>query len=198
MILKPDINTKGQFLFKCSKTDNLINDMILFWNENEENKILEIRKKCIGYVIQTGGLLPFFSVFQNIELVCRLNGLPTKDNRIENIARILGLNKLLLKKPKELSGGERQRTAIARAIIHKPAVVLADEPTGSVDSDRGKTIINEFKNLALKNQTCVIIATHNLKLVKDITDSIYTFHLENFGSSSGQNTTVSTLQIKKN
>jgi putative ABC transport system ATP-binding protein len=143
--------------------------------------------------LQTGGLLPFLSVHQNIELACRLKGVDGAASRINKIAFTLGIENQLGKKPQYLSGGERQRAAIARAMIHQPAVVLADEPTAAVDSDRAAGILEEFKQLAAENKTAIVMATHNYDLVQKAADQVATFKVRHF-SENGVKKTLSTLE----
>ena len=140
LVARPAEDSVGIFNFAGSLVNQKVNDIIHFWQKRGEHRIAQLRKRYIGYVLQTGGLLPFLSVYQNIELACRLKGIDGAGNRIISIAFTLGIENQLNKKPQYLSGGERQRAAIARAMVHRPTVVLADEPTAAVDSERAKRI----------------------------------------------------------
>jgi putative ABC transport system ATP-binding protein len=137
-----------------------------------------IRKSSIGYVLQSGGLLPFLSVKDNILLPSRLNALPGATRRALALARVLGIEDQLGKKPMHLSGGQRQRVAIARAIAHGPAVVLADEPTAAVDELTAKDIMDTFKELARKMGITIILVTHSRDLAASTADRLFTFQIK--------------------
>ena len=193
LVARPDEGPFGIFNFACSPVDHEVHDIIHFWQKRGENTVAQLRRRYIGYVLQTGGLLPFLSVRLNIELACRLKGIDRAGSRINKIASTLGIENQLAKKPQYLSGGERQRAAIARAMIHQPSVVLADEPTAAVDSDRAARILEEFKQLATENKTAIVMATHNYDLVKKTADQVATFNVRHF-SENGVKKTLSTLE----
>lgn len=136
-----------------------------------------IRRELLGYVLQSGGLLEFLSVRQNILLSAKLKGgIRSRRSRLQDLATRLGIADQLSKKPGYLSGGQRQRASIARALIHEPVVILADEPTASVDQVTAKTIVQELKLLASNKGVSVIMVTHDTQLVKPpISDRVYTF-----------------------
>ena len=192
LVARPDEGPFGSFNFSCSTVDSKVYDIIQSWQKRGENTVAQLRRRCIGYVLQTGGLLPFLSVRQNIELACRLKGIDGAAGRVNKIACSLGIENQLGKKPQYLSGGERQRAAIARAMIHRPAVVLADEPTAAVDSDRAVGILDEFKQLAAENKTAIVMATHNYGLVEKIATQVATFKVRHY-SENGVKKTLSTL-----
>jgi putative ABC transport system ATP-binding protein len=193
LVARPDEGAFGIFNFTCSAVDHKAYDIIHFWQKRGENEVAQLRRRYIGYVLQTGGLLPFLSVHQNIELACRLKGIDRAGSHINKIAATLGIENQLGKKPQYLSGGERQRAAIARAMIHQPSVVLADEPTAAVDSDRAERILKEFKQLAAENKTAIVMATHNYDLVEKTADQVATFNIRHF-SENGVKKTLSTLE----
>jgi len=133
-----------------------------------QNLKTEIRRKSIGYIFQNNQLLEDFNVLENIAFPLILNG--ESFNQAKNKSLIL-LEKLGLKnkksiKPGLLSGGEQQRIAIARALIKKPVLLLADEPTGSLDKNNSSVVMDLILNLSKKNKTISIIATHNLEIIK--------------------------------
>jgi putative ABC transport system ATP-binding protein len=191
-VSSPDKSKGGIFHFKHSPNNEEGTDILNLWHKNEERPISHLRKRYIGYVMQTGGLLPFLSLGLNIGLPCKLNGMIAYDKRIREITSALGIENQLDKKPQYLSGGERQRAAIARALIHEPVVVLADEPTAAVDTNRAKSIIREFQTLAEKNSVAIIIATHNQHLINNLANRVFTFNL-NQASENGIEKTFSTL-----
>ncbi len=133
----------------------------------DESHLAQVRGKKIGFVFQTFNLIPTLTALENISLPMIFQGLE-KDERLERAERILEDVKLTHRKnhlPKELSGGERQRVAIGRALANNPEVILADEPTGNLDSKTGLEIIKLLINLNKKGRT-IILVTHDLNLIK--------------------------------
>lgn len=141
--------------------------------------LARIRRHHLGYILQNGGLMPFLTVGSNLLLPKAINQrhAATRHESAEIVSR-LGLVEHLGKKPAHLSGGQRQRAAIARAVIQRPEVILADEPTGSVDKITAGRIRDLLLECARERNIAVIIVTHDLKLVEDSADRIYTFRLE--------------------
>ena len=133
-----------------------------------QNLKTEIRRKFIGYIFQNNQLLEDFNVLENIAFPLILNG--ESFNQAKNKSLILleklGLTNKRSIKPGLLSGGEQQRIAIARALIKKPVLLLADEPTGSLDKNNSSIVMDLILNLSKKNKTISIIATHNLEIIK--------------------------------
>ncbi len=133
----------------------------------DESHLAQVRGKKIGFVFQTFNLIPTLTSLENIALPMLFQGLE-KDERIERAEKILNDVKLMHRKnhlPKELSGGERQRVAIGRALANNPEVILADEPTGNLDSKTGIEIIKLLIDLNKEGRT-IILVTHDLSLVK--------------------------------
>ncbi len=143
----------------------------------EEEKAL-LRQHYLGYVLQSGGLLPFLTVRENIELPGRLAGTPACRERCSSLARSLGIFGQLSKKPQDLSGGQRQRAAIARSLIHNPAILLADEPTAAVDRPNAVEIRDQFTALVRQNSVAVLMVTHDRELVLPVIDRLLGFELE--------------------
>ncbi len=131
------------------------------------NKLAEIRNKKIGFVFQTFNLLPNMNVLENVCLPLLYAGMSKKvrKKRAEKVLDEVGLLKRLKHKPAELSGGERQRTAIARALVNNPSIILADEPTGNLDSVSGSSIMNIF-NYLYKNGNTIIVVTHDSNIAE--------------------------------
>ncbi|MEW6571311.1 MAG: ABC transporter ATP-binding protein [Nitrospirota bacterium] len=117
------------------------------------------RRKEIGFIFQFFNLLPNITVFENISLPLLLNGM-VDDKRVYEFIRRVGLTGKEHEYPYRLSGGEQQRIAIARALIHDPAIILADEPTGSLDSETGTIIMELIEQLAKETRKTVILVTH--------------------------------------
>jgi putative ABC transport system ATP-binding protein len=121
-----------------------------------------VRRKKIGYVFQRFNLLPNISAWDNIELAKRINGNGhLNSNGASQIINMLGLSDKIRFRPTELSGGEQQRVAIARAVINHPAIILADEPTGSLDSRNSRAVLRILQELNEKFQQTIIMITHD-------------------------------------
>ena len=133
----------------------------------DENALTEIRRTTIGFIFQSFGLLPLLSAFENVELPLRISGVDYNErfNRTKEALDIVGLNPRSNHRPYELSGGEQQRVSIARAIVTKPAIILADEPTGELDSTNAKSIFGLFKDMVLEQGMTIIAATHDSSLL---------------------------------
>ena len=118
------------------------------------------RRRNIGFVFQQYNLIPVINVYENIVLPLRLDGTEIDETLLEDIVRTLKIEKTLENLPEELSGGQQQRTAIARALMVKPAVLLCDEPTGNLDSVTSMEVISLLKTCAARFHQTVIIVTH--------------------------------------
>lgn len=127
----------------------------------DEDELAALRNKKIGFVFQTFNLLPRFDVLRNVELPLIYAGVPQKERRERAtvLLRRVGLEHRLYYKPPNISGGEQQRVAIARALVNDPAVILADEPTGNLDSRRSHEIMAIFQELHAEGRTIVMV-TH--------------------------------------
>lgn len=132
---------------------------------NEKRRV-KLRREKIGFTFQANNLIPFLTARENVELMLRLNGRADKAGRgrTEEILSRLGLSERLHNLPAQLSGGQQQRVAIARALIHNPTVVLADEPTASLDTERAYQVVETFANLIHENNRAGIIVTHDLRM----------------------------------
>ena len=133
----------------------------------KENQLAKIRREKIGFVFQKYNLIPTLNALENVALSMSFASVKTK-LRIEQAKKLLdmvGLSKRMLHKPSELSGGEQQRVAIARALSNNPSIILADEPTGNVDTKSGDKIMNILEDINDKGET-VIIVTHDPNVAK--------------------------------
>ena len=127
----------------------------------EDNQLAEIRNKEIGFVFQTFNLLPRYTAFENVMLPLVYAGIPKADRfiRAEEVMESVGLSDRSNHKPNELSGGQKQRVAVARALVNTPSIILADEPTGNLDSKTSVDIMNLFDDIHKKGNT-IILVTH--------------------------------------
>ncbi|MFZ8864872.1 MAG: ABC transporter ATP-binding protein [Rickettsiales bacterium] len=133
-----------------------------------------LRLKNIGFIYQFHHLMPEFTALENVIMPLLINKVKLKDalEQGKEILAELGLAKQFNKRPSKLSGGEKQRVAIARGMIHKPDILLADEPTGNLDPVNAHKIFELFLKQVIKNQQTTIIVTHNLELAKKLSKTI--------------------------
>ncbi len=131
-----------------------------------EERRSELRLSRLGFVFQFGDLVPELSVVENVELPLRLNGERTTTARSRAMEMLdrLGVADEAHKRLSQVSGGQGQRTAVARALVHEPAVVLADEPTGSLDTLTGELVLEALVSAARKQRTAVLMVTHDLRV----------------------------------
>lgn len=132
-----------------------------------ENRLNNVRNKEIGFIFQNYQLISTYNIMQNITIPLIVRGMTTKEaeEKCMDTIRLLGLDHRLKHKPSELSGGQKQRVSIARALVGEPAVLLADEPTGALDSSSGKDVLKLFKDLNDMGHTIVMI-THDMNVAK--------------------------------
>jgi putative ABC transport system ATP-binding protein len=132
-----------------------------------DHALIRYRAKRIGFVFQSYNLVPNLSAIENVMLPMEFAGVPKKERaaRAKQLLEEVGLNEdKQQRKPGRLSGGEQQRVAIARALANKPKLILADEPTGNLDSQTGKMIFNLLHDLAKSEATTIIVVTHDLSI----------------------------------
>jgi putative ABC transport system ATP-binding protein len=131
-----------------------------------EEKRVVLRREKIGFTFQANNLIPYLTAQENVEFMLQLNGKRDKTGRVrsQEILARLGLGERLKNLPAQMSGGQQQRVAIARALIHNPTVVLADEPTASLDTERAYQVVQTFAALIHENQRAGIMVTHDLRM----------------------------------
>ena len=136
-------------------------------HEMEEKELNDVRNREIGFIFQNYQLIPTYNILQNIIMPLVVRGMRSKEaeERCMDTIRLLGIDHRLLHKPAELSGGQKQRASIARALVGNPVLLLADEPTGALDSSSGKEVLKLFEKLNDMGNTIVMI-THDLNVAR--------------------------------
>lgn len=139
----------------------------------DDDRRTRMRRESLGFVFQFFHLLPAFSALENVELPLLLAGTPRREawERARRMLEKTGLGDRLRHLPAQLSGGEQQRTALARALVHRPRLVLADEPTGNLDSASGAAVLDLLRRLAAEGEASVIMATHSREAA-DVGDTV--------------------------
>ena len=134
----------------------------------KESARTRFRGRYIGFSFQANNLVPYLNALENVELMLRLNGKMNRANRTRarDLLERLGLGDRLKNRPGQLSGGQQQRVAIARALIHEPEVVLADEPTASLDTERANQVVQTFAELIHEQNRAGIMVTHDLRMCR--------------------------------
>lgn len=142
----------------------------------KEKALMKVRRK-IGYIFQAHNLLDSLTLHQNVQMALQLGGVKSRDgkDRIATVLQRVGLAEHEHKYPRELSGGQKQRAGIARALVNRPQIVLADEPTASLDKQSGRDVVELIQELAREDGSAVILVTHDNRIL-DVADRI--LHLE--------------------
>ena len=158
-----DEATKGQILFNQK-------DLLLL-SEKEKAKL---RKEEIGFIFQNYNLIESLTIKNNILFSPRLNKVnqQTQLERLRELTKMLNIEEIIDKYPSQCSGGQQQRAAIARALINEPKIIFADEPTGNLDVETGKAIVELLHNIC-ESGSSVVMTTHNLQLLKDYPGRVY-------------------------
>lgn len=141
------------------------------FSEEKEKKRAKIRFKEIGFILQASNLIPFLTVKKQLKLVDKINRSNQKD-KANTLFDQLGVTKLENKYPQDLSGGERQRIAIARALYNDPSIILADEPTASLDSEKAFEVVKILAKEAKDKNKAIMMVTHDTRLI-DFCDKVY-------------------------
>ena len=142
-----------------------INDIDIY--KLNDDKLAIFRRQNVGIIYQFYNLLPILNVEENISLPCDLDGKKVEQERLDTLVKILGLENRKTHLPNQLSGGQQQRVAIGRSLINNPAIVLADESTGNLDSKAGNEIISLLKKSNKELGQTIIMITHNLEIAKE-------------------------------
>ncbi|MDC2829609.1 ABC transporter ATP-binding protein [Limosilactobacillus mucosae] len=176
LVLGPSGSGKSTFLTIAGGLQRPTSGQVLIDGQDisqfSEKQRDEIRLNQIGFVLQSYNLLSYLSVADQFALVDRVHKGNLSSERLEKLLQELGIDQLVNKYPDELSGGQNQRVAIARALYTDPAIILADEPTAALDSERVKVVGRLMKEMAKRYDKAVVVVTHDLRL-KDFADRIY-------------------------
>lgn len=176
LVLGPSGSGKSTFLTIAGGLQRPTSGQVLIDGQDisrfSEKQRDEIRLNQIGFVLQSYNLLSYLSVADQFALVDRVHKGNLSPDRLEKLLQELGIDQLVNKFPDELSGGQNQRVAIARALYIDPAIILADEPTAALDSERVKVVGRLMKEMAKQYDKAVVVVTHDLRL-KDFADRIY-------------------------
>lgn len=135
-------------------------------SELKDDKMAIFKRRQIGLIYQFYNLIPILNVEDNISLPINLDNREANKDHLTTVIRQLGLENKRGKFPYQLSGGEQQRVAVARALINNPAIILADEPTGNLNTEESERVINLLKQASKEHKKTIIMITHNLKLAK--------------------------------
>jgi putative ABC transport system ATP-binding protein len=140
----------------------------------DDDKRTEVRRKDIGFIFQAYALMPLLSAYENVELSLRMANIPRAEwkSRVTSCLDLVGLSKRMHHRPYELSGGEQQRVAIAKAIAHRPSLLLADEPTAELDSQMAAQVMQVFKEIVASENVTICMTTHD-PTIMEVADHVY-------------------------
>lgn len=152
MVSMIDSLTSGEIIFNGMKPQKLNSEELAYF-----------RRRQLGFVFQDFNLLPTLTVEENVILPLTIDEQPISvmEERLQSLSELLDLTSILMKRPYEISGGQAQRTAIARALIHHPMLVLADEPTGNLDSNASREVLELLARMNKENDTTILMVTHD-------------------------------------
>ncbi len=155
-------------LLNCISTIDTVSSGHIYLDEQditeiEEKEICKFRRKNLGFIFQDFNLLDTLTIEENIALILTINKIPQKeiDKKIEEITQKLGIEEILNKYPYQVSGGQKQRCACSRAIINRPKIILADEPTGSLDSKSAKQLLEIMEDMNKNMKATILMVTHD-------------------------------------
>ncbi|MCE5167865.1 ABC transporter ATP-binding protein [Paenibacillus profundus] len=158
-----DLPTKGEIFFR--------GDSLSSWSDNKRTVT---RRNDIGFIFQAFALMPLLSAYENVELSLRMANIPRHlwKARVQHCLELVGLGKRMKHRPYEMSGGEQQRVAIAKAIAHKPLLLLADEPTAELDSQMGAQVMGVFRQILHTENIAICMTTHDPTIL-EVADHVY-------------------------
>jgi putative ABC transport system ATP-binding protein len=158
-----DTPSKGEILFNG-----------LPFSRMSDDERTHVRRRQMGFIFQAFALMPLLSAWENVELSLRMAGTPRSEwkSRVEQCLELVGLEKRMHHRPFELSGGEQQRVAIAKAIAHKPLLLLADEPTAELDTGMSAQIMSVFQNIITTENVSICMTTHDPTIL-EVADHVY-------------------------
>ncbi|WP_084423046.1 ABC transporter ATP-binding protein [Cohnella thermotolerans] len=158
-----DVPTKGEIYFRGQP-----------FHEWDDNRRTAIRRKDIGFIFQAYALMPLLSAYENVELSMRMAKVPRSEwkSRATACLELVGLAKRMHHRPFELSGGEQQRVAIAKAISHRPSLILADEPTAELDSQMAAQVMAVFREIVETENISICMTTHDTTIM-EVADHVY-------------------------
>lgn len=159
-----DRPTQGKVIFDGQELERL-----------SEDKLNQLRRQRIGFIFQSFALLPTYSAYENVELALRIAGMSRKEQaeQARRYLRAVGLARWMEHRPDEMSGGQQQRVAIARALATRPDLILADEPTGELDTTTSRQVFSLFRQIVERERITILATTHD-PLVDEYADIVYT------------------------
>ncbi|MDO9086278.1 MAG: ABC transporter ATP-binding protein [Anaerolineaceae bacterium] len=178
VVMGPSGSGKSTLLYLLGGLDRSTSGTILvndrFLDQMDENDLGLFRRKSVGFIFQSFNLIPSMTALQNVIFPMRFTGVSTKDrqNRAARLLSQVGLANRALHRPTELSGGQQQRVAIARSLVNNPPIILADEPTGNLDTSSGFGIMKLLSRLNQEGRT-VIVVTHDMRMCQFANNIIY-------------------------
>jgi len=188
LVRQPTACQQFEFMARSTSTADFENQNIeQLWSAGDDTALSSMRSLNLGYVLQSGGLIPYLSVGENIELPRRIAGLQVSRSETVAAMEALGLHWGYQKAVSDLSGGERQRVAILRAISHHPRLILADEPTAAVDSQRAATVVSLLAEMASTFGSAVLMVSHDHILTASVATRLLRLSLQ---EPSGTGATV--------
>lgn len=181
---------KSTLLHMMGGLDNPTSGKVMINGEDisskNEEQLTVFRRRHIGFVFQNYNLVPILNVYENIVLPVQLDGKRVDDRLVHEVVEVLGLSDKLDSLPNNLSGGQQQRVSIARALITKPEIILADEPTGNLDSRTSGDVLSLFKATSMKFHQTVVMITHN-DAIAQLADRIIRIEDGRIRAQGGQN-----------
>ena len=178
VVMGPSGSGKSTLLYLLGGLDRSTSGTIRvndrFLDQMDENDLGLFRRKSVGFIFQSFNLIPSMTAMQNVIFPMRFTGVSTKDrqNRAARLLSQVGLANRALHRPTELSGGQQQRVAIARSLVNNPPIILADEPTGNLDTSSGFGIMKLLSRLNQEGRT-VIVVTHDMRMCQFASNIIY-------------------------